>query len=529
MFKKVSAITLVSLLALSPVVALAAPEGNNVKQGNVEKVDKEAGTENKDAKLKELEQKKDQNQGNKEVSKEIGQTIKPEEKKEIKESKPNVEKKLELVEENKQEQKKENVGPKNVTPAKPVTPSEPVTNKPLAPSSSKVDEEEAIDVSNFSGNVVGKAKWNSKENHYVLDITVSVTNNSKEKASDLYLGIAIPKGLDGDFKDVHGVELEDGSEAIAIQLPEMDAGKTVTKNIKIPVLGNVAGEKVSKDIELYLIDHTNNEYEPLGKITGSANIDFSEMNKDIRFDGKVKATTCVPNLKENQFTLDFLLTTQNLTIEELKGFDVEIDVPKDIKLTIPDYYKQAEIPDYLKDASLQEGLHEGAMNLDIKWNGNTATIPVQAMIAGEGSVLYFQIVGETVKDLKDLKVTFTAKRGDQTVKKQVAIEKIENKDCKKQDDKNTAGNNNGEGKGTGNNTSNTKGTNSNQVVNKPNQVTPTPVTPTKVTPTPVKVSDKVSLPKTGASQTDNLLTLVGVVMLAGSVLVYKRSRMNVNK
>lgn len=81
MFKKVSAITLVSLLALSPVVALAAPEGNNVKQGNVEKVDKEAGTENKDAKLKELEQKKDQNQGNKEVSKEIGQTIKPEEKK----------------------------------------------------------------------------------------------------------------------------------------------------------------------------------------------------------------------------------------------------------------------------------------------------------------------------------------------------------------------------------------------------------------------------------------------------------------
>ncbi|MDT3494603.1 LPXTG cell wall anchor domain-containing protein [Bacillus toyonensis] len=43
------------------------------------------------------------------------------------------------------------------------------------------------------------------------------------------------------------------------------------------------------------------------------------------------------------------------------------------------------------------------------------------------------------------------------------------------------------------------------------------------------MSDKVSLPKTGASQTDNLLTLVGVVMLAGSVLVYKRSRMNVNK
>ncbi|WP_433775232.1 LPXTG cell wall anchor domain-containing protein [Bacillus wiedmannii] len=529
MFKKVSAVTLVSLLALSPVAALAAPEDNNVKQVNVEKVDKEIEDGNNDAKLKELEQKKDQNQGNKEVSKEIEQTIKPEEKKEFKESKPSVEKKVESVEENKQEQeqKKENTGQQNVTPANSVAPSGQVTNKPLVPPSSKVDEEETIDVSNFSGNVVGKAKWDPKENHYVLDITATVTNNSKEKASDLYIGIAIPKGLDGDFEDVHVVELEDGSEAIAIQLPEMDAGKTVTKNIKIPVLGNVAGEKVSKDIELYLIDHVNNEYEPLGKIKGSANIDFSEMNKDIRFEGKVKATTCVQNLEGNQFILDLLLTTQNLTIEDLKGFDVEIDVPKDIKLTIPDHYKQAEIPDYLKDASLQEGLHEGAMNLDIKWNGNVATIPVQAMEAGEGSVLYFQIVGETAKNLKDLKVTFTAKRGDQTVKKQVAIEKVENKDCKKKDDKNTAGNNNGEG--TGNNTPNTKEPNSNQVIDKPNQITPTAVTPTKVTPTPVTVSDKVTLPKTGASQNDNLLTLVGVVMLVGSVLVYKRSRMNVNK
>ncbi|MGG4230015.1 hypothetical protein [Bacillus paramycoides] len=112
MFKKVSAVTIVSLLALSPVVALAAPEGNNVKQVNVEKVDQGTGNENKDAKLKEPEQKKDQNQGNKEISKEIEQTIKPEEKKELKEPKPSIEKKLEPVEENKQGQKKENVGQK---------------------------------------------------------------------------------------------------------------------------------------------------------------------------------------------------------------------------------------------------------------------------------------------------------------------------------------------------------------------------------------------------------------------------------
>ncbi|KFM99683.1 LPXTG cell wall anchor domain-containing protein [Bacillus clarus] len=519
MLKKVSAVTLVSLLALSPVAALAAPEGNNVKQVNVEKVDKETVTQsdNKDAKLNEAEQKKDQNQGNKEVSKEIEKTIKPEEKKEAQEAKPNAEKKLEPVKENKQDQKKENVEQKNTTP---VAPLEQATNKPLTPP--PVNKEEKIDVSNFSGNVVGKAKWDPKKNHYVLDITATVTSKVTHKANNLYLGVTIPKGLDGDFKEDEGMILEDGSKIIKIQLPDMEPNKAITKNIKIPVIGNVASEKISKDIELYLID--KDEYDPLGKMKGSANIDFSEMNKDIRFEGKVKATTCVPNLKENEFTLDFLLTTQNLTIEDLKGFDVEIDVPKDIKLTIPDHYKQAEIPDYLKDASLQEGLHEGAMNLDIKWNGNTATIPVKAMEAGEGSALYFQIVGETAKDLKDLKVTFTAKRGDQTVKQQVAIEKVENKDCKKQDDKNTVGNNNGDGKGTGNNTPNTKGPDSNQVIDKPNQITPT-----KVTTTPVKVNDKVSLPKTGASQNDNLLTLMGVVMLAGGALVYKRSRMNVNK
>lgn len=364
-----------------------------------------------------------------------------------------------------------------------------------------------------------------RKNHYVLDVTATVTNNSKEKVSGVYLGVAIPKGLDGEFKDVRLLELEDGSQAIALPLPDMEPGQTVTKNVKIPVLGNVAGKEVNKDLELYLIDKEG--YEPLGKIKGSANIDFSEMNKDLRFEGKAKATTCVPSLKENQFTLDFLLTTQNLTIDELKGFDVQIDVPQDIKLTIPDHYTQGEIPDYLKDGSLQGGTGKGTMNLDIKWNGNTATVPVKAMEGGEGSALYFQVVGETTKDLKDLKVTFTAKRGDQTITKQVAIEKVEQKDCKKQDNKNTGGNNNGDGKGNSGNKPGTQVPNPNQVNNQQTKVTPTP-TPTNVITT-TNVDHTKSLPKTGASSSDNLLTLLGVVMLAGGAIVYKRSRTTVNK
>ncbi|KEK21634.1 LPXTG cell wall anchor domain-containing protein [Bacillus gaemokensis] len=518
MLKKVSAVTLVSLLAFSPVVALAAPE-EIVKETQMQNQEKVTTKQNdiKDPTVsgEKVQQKQGNTEVKKEESKEEVKDVQQQEKTDLQKQQPAPEKKVEPVKEAEKEQKNESNVKSEPEKTEAANPSGQPANTPSA-KESKEDAKDLnqISTADFSGKVTGKAKWDAQKNLYVLDVTATVTNNSKEKVSGVYLGVSIPQGLGGEL------ELEDGSEAIALPLPDMEPGKTVTKNVKIPVLGNVAGKEVNKDIGLYLLD--NGRYESLGKIKGSANLDFSEMNKDLRFEGKAKATTCVPNLKENQFTLDFLLTTQNLTMDELKGFDVEIDVPKDIKLTIPDHYTQGEIPDYLKDGSLQGGTDKGTMNLDIKWNGNTATVPVKAMRAGEGYALYFQIVGETTKDLKDLKVTFTAKRGDQTIIKQVPIEKVEQKDCKKQDDKNIGGNNNGDDKGNGANNPDTKGRNSNQVNDQPTSVTPTPVTLTKV-------NDTKPLPKTGASSSDNLLTLLGVVMLAGGAFAYKRSRTTINK
>ncbi|MBO1627715.1 LPXTG cell wall anchor domain-containing protein [Bacillus arachidis] len=520
MLKKVSAVTLVSLLAFSPVVALAAPE-EVVKEAQIQNQEK-VTTKQNDIKNPTVNgEQVQQKQGNTEVKKEESKDVQQQEKTDPQKQQPAPEKKVEPVKEAEKEQTNESNVKSEPEKTEAANQSKPANTPPAG----EVKKNAQISTAELSGSVAGKAKWDAEKNHYVLDVTANVTNNSKEKVSGVYLGVAIPKGLDGEFKDVRLLELEDGSEAIALPLPDMEPGQTVKKDVKIPVLGNVAGKEVNKDLELYLIDKDG--YEPLGKIKGSANIDFSEMNKDLRFEGKAKATTCVPNLKENQFTLDFLLTTQNLTMDELKGFDVQIDVPQDIKLTIPDHYTQGEIPDYLKDGSLQGGTGKGTMNLDIKWNGNTATVPVKAMEGGEGSALYFQVVGETTKDLKDLKVTFTAKRGDQTITKQVAIEKVEQKDCKKQDNKNTGGNNNGDGKGNSGNKPDTQVPNPNQVNNQQTKVTPTP-TPTNVITT-TNVDHTKSLPKTGASSSDNLLTLLGVVMLAGGAFVYKRSRTTVNK
>ncbi|MDM5152993.1 LPXTG cell wall anchor domain-containing protein [Bacillus sp. DX1.1] len=522
MLKKVSAVTLMSLLAFSPVIAMAAP-GETAKETIVQQQEKVPAKQNDIKNTTTVsEPKVEKEQGNVEVKKENPATVAKDEKQEEKtaskeQQQPAPEKKAEPVKNNEKEQKDEpkvESGKEQSKATNPVT--QPTNQPPVHPeekSKDSANEKNEISIADFSGNVTGKATWDAQKNHYVLDVNATVTNNSKEKVSGVYLGVSIPEGLGGD------IELEDGSEAMSLPLPDMEPGKTVTKNVKIPVLGNVAGKEVNKDIGLYLLN--KGRYESLGKIKGSANLDFSEMNKDLRFEGKAKATTCVPNLKENQFTLDFLLTTQNLTMDELKGFDVEIDVPKDIKLTIPDHYTQGEIPDYLKDGSLQGGTDKGTMNLDIKWNGNTATVPVKAMRAGEGSVLYFQVVGETTKDFKDLYVTLTAKRGDQTITKKLPIEKVEKADCKKKDDENTGGgNNNGDGKGNGNNNPDTNGANQNQVKNPP-----APVTPTNISTTPTKVNYTKSLPKTGTSSSDNLLTLLGVVMLAGGAFVYKRSRM----
>ncbi|MDZ5606942.1 LPXTG cell wall anchor domain-containing protein [Bacillus pseudomycoides] len=522
MLKKVSAVTLVSLLAFSPVAALAAPE-EIVKETQMQNQEKVTTKQNdiKDPTVNgdKVQQEQGDVEVKKEESKEVVKDVQ-QEKIDPQKQQPTSEKKGESVKEAEKEEKNESNVKSELENPEAANPSgQPVNTPPAKESKEDAKGLNQISTADFSGSVTGKAKWDAQKNHYVLDVTATVTNNSKEKVSGVYLGVSIPEGLGGD------IELEDGSEAMSLPLPDMEPGKTVTKNVKIPVLGNVAGKEVNKDIGLYLLN--KGRYEPLGKIKGSANLDFSEMNKDLRFEGKAKATTCVPNLKENQFTLDFLLTTQNLTMDALKGFDVQIDVPKDIKLTIPDHYTQGEIPDYLKDGSLQDGTDKGTMNLDIKWNGNTATIPVKTMRAGEGSALYFQVVGETTKELKELKVTFTAKRGDQTIAIQVPIEKVEQKDCKKQDGENTGGNNKDDGKGNSGNKPDTQAPNPNQVNNQPTKVTPTP-TPTKVITTP-KVDNTKSLPKTGASSSDNLLTLLGVVMLAGGAFVYKRSRTTVNK
>ncbi|WP_243525458.1 LPXTG cell wall anchor domain-containing protein [Bacillus pseudomycoides] len=526
MLKKVSAVTLVSLLAFSPVAALAAPEEivKEAQMQNQEKVTtKQNDIKNQTVNGEKVQQKQGNTDVKKEESKEGVKDVQQQEKTDPQKQQPAPEKKVEPVKEAEKEQKNESNVKSEPEKTEAANTSGQPANTPPAQESKENDKNlNQVATADFSGSVTGKAKWDAKNNHYVLDVTATVKNSSKQKVSNVYLGVSIPEGLDGEFKDFPVLNLEDGSKAIALPLPDMEPGKAVTKNVKIPVLGNVAGKQVSKDIELYLIDKDG--YEPLGKIKGSANIDFSEMNKDLRFEGKVKATTCVPNLKENQFTLDFLLTTQNLTIDELKGFDVQIDVPQDIKLTIPDHYTQGEIPDYLKDGSLQGGTDKGRMNLDIKWNGNTATIPVKTMEGGEGSALYFQVVGETAKELKDLRVTFKAKHGDKTITIQVPIEKVEQKDCKKQD---TGGNNRDDGKGNGGNKPDTQVPNPNQVNNQQTKVTPTS-TPTKVITTP-KVDNTKSLPKTGASSSDNLLTLLGVVMLAGGAFVYKRSRITHNK
>ena len=287
---------------------------------------------------------------------------------------------------------------------------------------------EAVDAleGEITGNVTGFDDY-----AYHLELNVDLTNHSDSiltAGDDIYAGFTIPEGLQvlENDEDVIGLNTDDNYdtiEEILVRVPVeqvISPGESVNQTVTVPVIG-VVDENVT-DSSLALYYGTDLGFESLGQLAGHANVDFSGMNEAWSFDAQSQLIKDFPDLLENQFGLQFAFNAQNLTIENADQVSVEFIVPDDIEVHEPESYTRGEIPPALADFfGNDSGLSE---DLDITWNGNTATINLDTLEGSAGYNGYFSAIGESdlpIDELEGLKVVVTLYQDGEAVAKEISV------------------------------------------------------------------------------------------------------------
>lgn len=252
------------------------------------------------------------------------------------------------------------------------------------------------------GSIDGKATFNNEKGYYVLDVTVKAQNQTDSSVDELYAGFEIPEGVrvlnnDNTPANIQPIQLEDGSNAVAVKLPKITSDDKQEVSYQIPIIG-VSDEKMeASTINAYKIE--NNSYHPVGQYEGTISVDFSEMTEQWEFDAKSQIVKDFPGLDNNQFGLNFAFNASNLTIDNIDKVKVEFNVPEDITVHEPDEYTQGNVPDALDDFLSDGGL---GGDLDIEWDGNTAIIHLDSIDGAAGYEGFFSAIGESTKALSEL-------------------------------------------------------------------------------------------------------------------------------
>ncbi|MDY0409168.1 hypothetical protein [Paracerasibacillus soli] len=218
---------------------------------------------------------------------------------------------------------------------------------------SVADDNPALDL---QGSIVGKAEFDEEKGYYVLDVTVTAQNQTETSTEGLYVGFKVPENvsvLDTEItpEDLKLLRLDDGSTAVAVKLPEMTTDAEHSITYTIPVFGVSDDRIVDNVINVYAFDE--NGYHPVGHFSGSIDVDFTAMNLRWDFKAKSQLIKDYPGLEGNQFGLRFSFEAMNLSIHSEEQVKIKFDVPEEITVHEPDQY---------------------IGSLDIEWDGNTATI-----------------------------------------------------------------------------------------------------------------------------------------------------------
>ena len=305
------------------------------------------------------------------------------------------------------------------------------------------------------GSIAGEATFNSDKGYYMLDVTVMAQNQTDANVNDLYAGFALPEGVkvlenDDTPANIQPLELEDGTDALAVKLPELNTDTEREVSYQIPVTGVSAEVVEASTINVYKI---NGSYQPVGQFEGSISVDFSQMTEQWDFDAKAQIVKDYPGLDNGQFGLNFAFNASNLTIDDVDKVKVEFNVPEDITVHEPDEYTQGDAPDALKDF-LDDNLANES--LDIEWDGNTAIINLDTVNGASGYEGFFSAFGESSKALKELEginvLVTLYQNGNETVKEinvPFDIVSHEGEDPSEEDDQNGDDEENGETPGKG--------------------------------------------------------------------------------
>lgn len=285
------------------------------------------------------------------------------------------------------------------------------------------DATEALDGA-ITGGITG---FDVENGTYNLELDVAVTNSSDQPVigeEEIYVGFVIPEGLTviQNDENVIGLDVDNNSqtiEEILVSVPlegTIEPGEMVSRTVNVPLLG-LAGENVS-DSPLALYRSTGLGFEPVIQLSGNTNIDFSAMNEEWSFSAKSQIVRNFPGLEGNYFGLQFAFNLQNLTIEDADQVSVEFIVPDGMVVHEPDAYTEGSIPAALEDF-LSIGTGSGE-DLDITWDGNTATINLDVVEGASGYEGFFSAYGESsqsIDQLEGLQVVVTLyQNGDEVAK-----------------------------------------------------------------------------------------------------------------
>ncbi|WP_339226087.1 LPXTG cell wall anchor domain-containing protein [Oceanobacillus sp. FSL K6-2867] len=256
----------------------------------------------------------------------------------------------------------------------------------------------------IDGSIEGKAVYDTEKRNYTVDLTIKATNNSESDITDIYAGFKLPEGVgliesEDISEDIEVLQLEDGSQEVAVKLPNMESGEDGELHYQIPVLGKSSEVIEASTTNVYRF-HSDGTYHPLGQFEGSVRIDFSEMSETWDFSAESQLVRDFPGLEANQFGLRFGFTALNLTFDNIDEVKIEFNVPDGITIHEPDSYSQGSIPDSLQDFLNSEGGFSS--DLDLNWDGNTATINLDTVNGISGYEGFFTAFGESSQSLESL-------------------------------------------------------------------------------------------------------------------------------
>ncbi|WP_186579006.1 hypothetical protein [Aquibacillus kalidii] len=397
------------------------------------------------------------------------------------------------------------------------------------------------------GSINGTTTYNKENRNYDLALDVSITSNQDQEINDKYVGFILPEGVsvtDDTIEGVELLELENDKKAIAIALSTIKKGEN-KYNFNIPLIGKTDGNVSDKGLTLYTIDANpiTGGFYVTGEVDGEANIDYSAMNQDWYFDGQaqiLKGASSL-NLSENQFEMKLRFELQNLTLNDVDQVKIEYIVPDSITIFEPDEY--VNVPGAVDDTLDQEWSGIGG-DLDVEWNGNTATVLLDDLQGTEINVGYFQTVigsDKAIQDLEKMSVRMTLFANGNEEVKEISIPFEFVSDGENDDEDNDNGNNDGDNdsgngdEGTGNNNdagNEDEGSGSNNDSGNGNEGTSSNNDSSDDEGTADNNSSSESseggntLPETGSFFSATFWQLLGAFMLVLGGLVYRVSRIN---